>query len=137
MRNKQRPFAFADIWDEWKDPSFNESRRGFAIITTAPNELMQKIDHPRSPVILHPGQWRKWLNPRNHLNDILPMLKPYPAAKMNAYPVSNRLKNPRENDIDLLKPLGDPVLEEKTIELGKRHEGFYKWEIRVKNRMKP
>ena len=35
---------------------------------------------------------------------------------MNAYPISNRIKNPRVNDPDLLKPTGPLVFPEKYIE---------------------
>ena len=31
---------------------------------------------------------------------------------MNAYPISKRIKSPRENDIDLLQAIGEPILPE-------------------------
>jgi hypothetical protein len=36
---------------------------------------------------------------------------------MNAYPISNRIKNPRVNDLQLLEPVGDPVLKEEDFRL--------------------
>ena len=44
------PFAFAGLWDAWRDPK-GEIVRSCAIITTAANELLSPI-HDRMPVIL-------------------------------------------------------------------------------------
>jgi putative SOS response-associated peptidase YedK len=33
------PFAFAGLWDAWKDPANNQWLQSFTIITTTPNEL--------------------------------------------------------------------------------------------------
>jgi putative SOS response-associated peptidase YedK len=46
----QAPFAFAGIWDEWRDRT---RIRSCAIITSIANELLAPI-HNRMPVILHP-----------------------------------------------------------------------------------
>lgn len=87
-------FAMAGIWDVWKDTAWN-SIHSFAIITTAPNELMQQI-HDRMPVIL-PRQFEKeWLT-NDNTDDLVKILQPYPADEMEAYPVS-RLVNSPAND---------------------------------------
>jgi hypothetical protein len=46
-----RPFTFAGLWENWKDPEFGEWLRTCTIITGEPNELVAQI-HPRMPVIL-------------------------------------------------------------------------------------
>ena len=56
-----KPFAFAGLWDGWKDGQ-GHWLQSFSIVTTKANELMLRI-HPRMPVILEgyhpPGtQWR-------------------------------------------------------------------------------
>lgn len=112
LRDKQRPFSFAGIWDEWKNPANGEIIHSFAIITTAPNELMQKIPHHRSPVILHPGQEKRWLKESTPLTDITAMLNPFPAAKMNAYPISPDIKNPRNDFPGLIQPIGQRLISE-------------------------
>jgi len=53
-------FAFAGIWDAWRD-SRGDWLQSFAIITTEPNELMAHI-HPRMPVILHRRDYDRWLS---------------------------------------------------------------------------
>ncbi len=108
---KRRPMAMAGIWDHWANPETGEIIHSFAIITTTPNPLLQKIHHHRSPVILHEGDERKWLE-ADHLSDITTLLEPYDGDDMNAYPISARIKNPRVNDIELLEPLGEPIEKE-------------------------
>lgn len=107
----RRPFALAGIWDVWANPETGELSRSFAIITTVPNTLLQKIPHHRSPVILHERDERRWLK-AEHLNEITGMLEPYPAEEMNAYPISNRIKNPRSNGRDLMDPIGERLMPE-------------------------
>ena len=46
-----RPFTFAGLWENWKDPESGEWVRTCTIITGEPNELVAQI-HPRMPVIL-------------------------------------------------------------------------------------
>ncbi len=105
---KRRPFAMAGIWDHWANPETGEIIHSFSIITTTPNRLLQKIHHHRSPVILHESDEQKWLE-SDQLSAVTELLEPYDEDDMNAYPISNRIKNPRVNDIELLEPLGDPV----------------------------
>ncbi|MDZ4819192.1 MAG: SOS response-associated peptidase family protein [Planctomycetota bacterium] len=74
------------------------------IITTETNELMEGI-HDRMPVILSPNDYDLWLEPDFHGQDeLLEMLKPYPAEEMEAFPVSTLVNNPRHESADCIKP---------------------------------
>lgn len=53
-------FAFAGVWDEWRDKSTGESKRTFSVITTTPLPEIASI-HDRMPVILPEEQWGQWL----------------------------------------------------------------------------
>ncbi len=53
------PFAFAGLWENWKDPS-DQWLRTFTILTTKPNELVAPI-HDRMPVVLAPADYDRWL----------------------------------------------------------------------------
>jgi len=117
MRDKKRPFAFAGIYDEWIDKETGEVSFGHSIITTVANSLMQKIGHHRSPVILPESSYEPWLDQNTALEGVTSLLEPYPAEDMNAYPVSTRVKNPRENDKDLLLPVGERVVKEFDYEI--------------------
>lgn len=110
LKDKQRPFAFAGIWDEWIIG--DKIVKSFAIITTFANEVTKKIRHHRSPVILSKEMEHLWLDQATPFAEILNMLQPCPSELMNAYPVSNRMKNPKENDRNLLDPVGNRIINE-------------------------
>ena len=54
------PFAFAGLWDAWRDPK-GEVLRSCTIITTSANELLSPI-HDRMPVILPRELESLWLD---------------------------------------------------------------------------
>jgi putative SOS response-associated peptidase YedK len=75
------------------------------IITGQPNALVQGI-HNRMPVILRPEVYALWLDPAEASPEKLnPLMNPYPAEEMEAYPVS-RLVNSPQNDVpDCIVPV--------------------------------
>lgn len=117
LRGKKRPFAFAGIWDTWKNPVSGEVIEGFSIITTTPNSLLKKIPHHRSPVILSKGQEKLWIKNDTPLTDITACLNPYPSKEMNAYPVNKNIKDPRKEGRQLIEPVGEPLLKEDDVEI--------------------
>jgi len=88
-------FAFAGLWERWKNPR-NETVETCTILTTDANPLLQDI-HSRMPVILHPDDYDLWLDPG--LTDpkrVAELLKPFDHRLMRKYPVStavNRVEN--------------------------------------------
>ena len=116
MLNKRRPFAFAGLYDEWIDPSSGEILNTFAIITCPPNQLMRKIPHHRMPVILDEKDYGIYLDQSAPLQEITELLVPYDHKLMNAYPISDDVKNPCNKGADLVAPLGNLLQEEFKIE---------------------
>ena len=114
LQNKNRPFAFAGIYDIWQNPESKEIIFSFAIITIAANSLLQSIGVKRMPVILSRSSEAVWIKASNHLYDVLILLAPYPSEKMNAYPVSEIVNNPEMNDQSMLNPVGEKLLIETT-----------------------
>ena len=55
-----RPFTFAGLWENWKDPESGEWLRTCTIITSEHNELVAQI-HPRILVILLQKHHAAWL----------------------------------------------------------------------------
>ena len=99
----RKPFAFAGLWDSWNSPD-GSLVRSCTIITTEPNELT-RIIHNRMPVILHPRDYARWLDPSPQTPDQLkPLLKPFPADLMNAYPVSPLVNTPANDKPELVVP---------------------------------
>ena len=75
----------------------------FTILTTDPNELMEPV-HNRMPVILEPKDYDRWLDSCNPARPPVDLLRPYPAERMRAWPVNDRVGNVHNNDADLLTP---------------------------------
>lgn len=92
----KRPFALAGLWEIWHDPD-GSSLESCTILTITPNELMAPI-HNRMPVILDSADYDQWLNPGPRPEDDLHLLRPYPAEKMRAYPVSTWVNSPAHDD---------------------------------------
>jgi putative SOS response-associated peptidase YedK len=93
------PFAFAGLWDAWKEPD-GGLLQSFAIITTDPNELAATV-HNRMPVILKPSDYDRWLMPDDPERPPVDLLRPYNAGEMRAYPVDPRVGNVRNNEPSL------------------------------------
>ncbi len=109
MENKQRPFAFAGIYDEWVNKESGEIFPTFAIITCRPNSLLQKIPHHRMPVILEEQYYKEWLNMDTPLADATDLLEPFDHRKMNAYPIDPAIKKVKTNEAAALKAIGNPL----------------------------
>jgi len=85
----RRPFAFAGLWSEETDAAAGGTRRTCAVLTTEPNAVMDGI-HDRMPVILEPGAFAAWLDtPPASAAALQPLLRPYPAERMEAVRVSS------------------------------------------------
>jgi putative SOS response-associated peptidase YedK len=98
-------FAFAGLWERWKNPADGSILRSFTIVTGKPNALCAPI-HDRMPVILPKQAWSLWLGEDAATSEeLLALLVPYPAALMRAYPVGQRVGNVRNDDPELLRAL--------------------------------
>ena len=117
LKEEQRPFAFAGIWDEWADTSTGEIVHSFAIITTTANRVLRTLGHHRSPVILDRAEESMWLDRDLPLAEATNLLRSYPDDGMNAYPISADIKNARNHGLELLRPVGECVIPEFTYEL--------------------
>ena len=94
-------FGFAGLWSSWKRPD-GGSVESCTIITTEPNALCAGI-HDRMPVIVPPSRHADWLAPAR--TDGQALLEPYDSQAMEAWPVSPRVGNPRNDDPRLVEPL--------------------------------
>jgi putative SOS response-associated peptidase YedK len=98
-------FAFAGLWERWKDRSSGQTIQSCTIITTTPNEVCAPI-HDRMPAILDPKDYARWLDEEpTEPPHLMMMLKPYPAAAMEAYPVSSRVGSVKNTDAALFEAL--------------------------------
>jgi putative SOS response-associated peptidase YedK len=97
------PCAFAGLWESWRPPE-GPPLETFTILTTDPNEVTEPF-HNRMPVILEPKDYDRWLEPGDPNRAPIDLLRPYPADRMHAWPVSDRVGNVRNNDPALIEPV--------------------------------
>lgn len=97
------PVVFAGLWESFTWPT-GEITRTFCFITTTPNALMAPI-HDRMPVVLNEADWPAWLGEQE--GEPASLLRPAGEDVLEAWPISTRVNTPRENDPDLLTPLGE------------------------------
>jgi putative SOS response-associated peptidase YedK len=104
LRSRE-PMGLAGLYSVWTSPEGKEIRTCTIIVTDA-NELVAPV-HERMPVILHPADYDRWLDPG--LQDALalqPLLKPYPPEELGIHAVSKKVNSPRNNSPDLIEPVG-------------------------------
>jgi len=90
-------FAFAGIWDRWKNP-LGEVIETCSIITTTPNVLLADV-HDCMPAILIVDGYDVWLDPGfRETADLMEMLRPYEPSLMKRYPVSTRVNLVKNDD---------------------------------------
>jgi hypothetical protein len=90
-------FAFAGIWDRWRNPK-NELIETCSIITTSANALVSGI-HDRMPVILERENYDVWLDLGfRKVEPLLDLLLPYRADSMRQYRVSTRVNSVQNDD---------------------------------------
>jgi putative SOS response-associated peptidase YedK len=101
--NNGELFAFAGIWERWKNPS-GEWIKTCSILTTTPNAVTSVI-HDRMPVILDPDDYDLWLDPGMQDTTVASeLLKPFDAGLMRCYPVSARINNAANDDEECSRP---------------------------------
>jgi putative SOS response-associated peptidase YedK len=93
-------FAFAGLWETWKDKVTGEIKETYTVITTDPNEVMEPL-HNRMPVVLAPNDYERWMAPADPAQLPVDLLRPYPAEEMTAWRVSAAVGNVRNNEPSL------------------------------------
>lgn len=94
-------FAFAALWEHWKNKDGDEEIQSTTLITTAADEFMSRLHH-RMPVVLNAETADRWLGGDDELIDDVG--RSFPA--MQAWPVDRRVNNARNEGSDLIEPVG-------------------------------
>lgn len=109
LRDDQ-PFAFAGLWDTWRSPA-GEIHESCALVTTAPNSVMEPIHHRMPALLTERAAWDAWLDPRNDsITALAYLLHPLPAEAMTAMAVSPHVNNNRHDDPECLAPASEQQL---------------------------
>ncbi len=107
------PFAFAGLWDSWKQPD-GRLLRTYTIVTTEPNDVLRPI-HNRMPVMLTNDDARRWLAV-DQISHALSLLKPYPADAMEGYDVPPLVNDPRNDSPECVGPVEGLNADDGTIQ---------------------
>jgi putative SOS response-associated peptidase YedK len=103
-----QPFAFAGLWELWKNPDSQFAIESCTIVTTAANAALSTL-HDRMPVVLAPADYGLWLDPQmNELERLQHLFAPCGDDELIAEPVStlvNRVANDDERCIEVEKLL--------------------------------
>jgi putative SOS response-associated peptidase YedK len=97
-------FAFAGLWEGWRDAT-GTWLKTCTILTTTPNAVTSAV-HDRMPVILTPHAYDLWLDPgMKNVEEVSCLLKPYDAHQMRCYPVGNRVNHVANDDEECSRPV--------------------------------
>jgi putative SOS response-associated peptidase YedK len=91
------------LWDGWKDPN-GQWLKSCSILTTTPNAITSQV-HDRMPVILSRDDYDIWLDPgMTNVEVISDLLKPFDARLMRMFPVSSRVNQVQNDDVECSRP---------------------------------
>jgi len=97
-------FAFAGLWDRWRDPS-EQWIWSCSVLTTTPNAVTSSV-HDRMPVILSTDDYDLWLDPgMTNIGVLSDLLTPFDARLMRSYPVSSRINQVQNDDAECASPV--------------------------------
>jgi putative SOS response-associated peptidase YedK len=106
-------FAFAGLWDGWKNAD-GQWIKTCSILTTTPNAVTSAV-HDRMPVILDRESYDWWLDPAmQNVAAVSELLKPYDARLMRSYPISMRINHVANDDEDCSRPV-EPVQAQNSL----------------------
>ena len=97
-----KPYAFAGLWEKWKDRKVSTELLTFTVITTDPNEVVRPM-HDRMPVIIPERDYDRWLQPGDPDRPPIDLLRPYEADRMTAWKVDKAVGNVKNDSPDLIE----------------------------------
>lgn len=105
QRSDGAPFAFAGMFESWRDPDGDGTRlRSCTILTGPANAAMEPI-HDRMPITIAPSMWDAWLNPHDlDPQALLAVIEPPPAELFAIHAVSTAVNNSRSSGAHLMEP---------------------------------
>jgi putative SOS response-associated peptidase YedK len=112
--DKGELFAFAGLWDEWKNPE-GKIIESCTILTATPNTLLADI-HDRMPVIVAPEKYGLWLSPDvEDFAAVREILKPYDSSLMRCCPVSRSVNYVQNEGADCAAPIALELTEQARL----------------------
>jgi putative SOS response-associated peptidase YedK len=97
-------FAFAGLYDVWENPlAPKNSLLTCTIITTEPNELIEKVHHRMAVILSEEGE-REWLDEKKtKMAELQHLLVPFPSEEMHRMYVNPEINSPKNNNEGLIE----------------------------------
>jgi putative SOS response-associated peptidase YedK len=106
-------FAFAGLWDRWNGQD-GKTIESCTILTTNANALLKPL-HDRMPVILHPDDYDRWLDPGiTDPERVTDLLRPFDGRLMRIYPVSETVNRADSEGPECAKEVA-PATEQQSL----------------------
>ena len=100
---QQELMAMGGLYEIWERPEGVIASA--AVITTESNALISQI-HERMPVIIGPEDYDTWLDPYFQDHEAVgKLIRPYAADRMEMYPVTRLMGNPRFDNPEAIRPI--------------------------------
>lgn len=113
------PMALAGLYEIWADPAAGPDAPRLwtaAVLTTPAADDVAEI-HDRTPLIVEPAAWDRWLSrDLTEPGGLAALLVPTPAGTLAARPVSTIVNDVRNNGSQLLDPPPRPAPEDAARE---------------------
>ena len=109
-RGDGRSLAMAGLYEWWLDKTRDRDDPdawliSATIITTDAVDAVGRI-HDRMPVVIHHDDWSTWLDPaKSERESMEQVMHPALSVPLEAFPVSVRVNNVRNNGPELIEPL--------------------------------
>jgi putative SOS response-associated peptidase YedK len=120
LKDDKKAFGMAGLWNTTIDENGQEIH-SFGILTTVANPLIRKLGYDRMPVVIREKNERRWFSKSTELSQVLAMLNPYPHHLMNAYPISDKIKDVEQNDLSIIQPVGSRIYSERLSMPSRKH----------------
>ncbi|HET7355827.1 MAG TPA: SOS response-associated peptidase [Nocardioidaceae bacterium] len=102
--------AMAGLYEIWRDPARADDdperfRWTCTVLTTTAEDQLGRI-HDRMPLLVERERYDAWLDPAvSSPDDLRGLLVPAAPGRLEAYPVSTRVNNVRNNGAELVEPV--------------------------------
>ena len=100
----EQPFAFAGLWEHWKNKESDETIESATLLTADADDFMAQLHH-RMPVILEPDTADRWLAGDDDVVDYAIHHSP----KLKASPVDRSVNNPKHEGESLIVARGESL----------------------------
>lgn len=103
----RKPFMFAGIWEAWTGPAGEDWLETVSLITKSATPEMKKIHH-RSPVIVSPKDYDRWMRPADPPNrEIFSELSTELDGALQMYEVSPYVNSARHDGKQCIEPASE------------------------------